>query len=162
MLTYQSDLTQRFVENFSQNIICHFPDGYYNGATDLGSSYINMSSFSQESDQPSNDYFMSLVITEALTFNDSITDGQSKHKRLLVFVDFTIYWPLDKSKKRLNNEIEPALDALFVNYQYRGDDGFEAYSQQDVPKDVVRVTRAEGSNKWNSKTIRYPFIVRYV
>ena len=161
-LTYQEDLTQRFVENFSESIVCHFPDGYFNGALDLGSCYMDMSVFSQVPSQPTDNYFMKMTISESFTFNDSILDGVTKNKRVLVFLDFSIFWPIEKSKKLLTETIEPALDALFVNYKYRGTDLSDVYSQQDAPKDVVRIVRATGDNKWNEKTIRYPFVVRYI
>lgn len=162
MSIYHNNLTQRFVENFTQDIICHFPDGYNNGTTDIGSSYFNMSTFDQVPSQPDNDYFMTLVITDSSTFNDSITDGSIKYKRSLAFVDFSILWPVSLSRKRLDTEIEPALDSLFMNYSYRAIDESELYSQQDSPKDIVRVKRAEGDDKWNSKTIRYPFVIRHI
>lgn len=101
MPTYHEDLTQRFVENFSQDIVCHFTDGYYNGSTDLGSSYLNMSTFDQVSDQPTSEYFMSISVSEGATLNASITDGSIKHKSVLAFVDFSIFWPVEKSKKHL-------------------------------------------------------------
>lgn len=160
-MSYQEYLTKRFVENFDQDIDVYFPDGYYNGATDLGSTFINMSTMIPTQVQP-NDYFMRFKVTETVTFNDSITDGAQQHKRALVFVDIDIVWPQEKSKKRLIQEIEPAIDALFLNYKFRGADGSDIFNQQDMPKDVASVTRASGDSKLNEKRIMYPFIVRYL
>jgi hypothetical protein len=160
-MSYHEYLTSRFVENFSQDIDVYFPDGYYSGSTDLGSTFINMSSMMPSMDQP-NDYFMRFSITEAVTFNDTISDGQQQTKRLLVFVEADIIWPQEKSKKRLIKEIEPALDSIFLNLKFRGADGSEIYNQQDMPKDVASVKRASGDSKLNEKRIMYPFVVRYL
>jgi len=162
MQTFKKDLTQLFVEGFSEPYICHFPDGYHNGALDIGASYFDMNSFTETPSQPTDDYWIRMLVTEALTFNSSITDGVNKHKRTLVFVDFSVYWPNSKSSKAVETIIEPALDLIYLNKTLRGSDNSEIYSQQDSPKDIVRVMRASGSNKWNEKTIRYPFVVRYI
>tara|TARA_R110000782_G_scaffold141550_2_gene234286 strand:+ start:4424 stop:4915 length:492 start_codon:yes stop_codon:yes gene_type:complete len=161
-LTYNEDLTAMFVQGFSEPVITKFVDGYYNGATDQGSTFINMSTFTPGQSQPTDAYWMSFQVTESFTFNDSILDGASKTKRLVVFVDFSIFWPEELSKKYLNTTIEPLLDSIFLNAAFRGSDGSEVYSQQDQPKDVTSVVRATGSNKWNRKDITYSFVVRYI
>lgn len=161
-LTYQEDLTQALVDNFNQDIVCHFPDGYYQGVGDISNPYLNMSTFNQVPDQPVDEYFMTFMITEGFTFNSSISNGDLKQKRLVVFVDIDIYWPVDKTKKRLQQEIEPALDSIYMNLELRGADDSQIYSQQEAPKDIIMMKRASGDNKWNEKSIRYPFVVRYV
>ncbi len=162
MMTYHKDITQKFVKGFTLDYVCHFPDGYVNGQTDIGASYLNMNTFSEVESQPSNEYWMRILVTDAITFNDSITDGVTKHKRVLVFADFSIFWPNSKSSNDLISLIEPTLDSIFLNLQFRGEDDSEIISVQEAPKDVVRFVRAQGENKWNEKTIRYPFEVRYV
>tara|TARA_R110002153_G_scaffold53924_1_gene149944 strand:- start:347 stop:838 length:492 start_codon:yes stop_codon:yes gene_type:complete len=161
-LTYNEDLTALFVNGFSEDIVTNFVDGYYNGATDQGSTFINMSSFTPGQSQPTDAYWMSFAVTESFTLNDSILDGQNKQKRMLVFVDFSIFWPEELSKKYLNTVIEPTLDSIFLNVSYRSADGSEVYSQQDQPKDVTSITRATGTNKWNRKDITYFFVVKYI
>lgn len=161
-LTYLEDLTNRFTQNFSQDIVCHFPDGFYLGATDLGSVYLNMNTMSAVPAQPTNDYWLRMKVTEGVTLNSSITDGTGQWKRSLIFVEFDILWPENLSRKRMQQTIEPAIDDLFLNYKYRSDDGSEVYAQQDAPKVINSITRATGMNKFNEKAIMYTFVVSHV
>lgn len=66
------------------------------------------------------------------------------------------------SRKRMQTEIEPALDALFLNYQYKSLDGSEVYAQQDAPKVINYTNRATGKNKLNERSIMYSFVVSYI
>lgn len=58
------------------------PDGYFKGSSDLGSTFIDMSNFQPTTtqDQPTEEYWMKLMINEGVVLNSTITDGNSKLK----------------------------------------------------------------------------------
>jgi hypothetical protein len=164
MNSFKKDLTAIFVENFSEDIIAYFADGYHNGPTDFGSSFIDMSDFTPTTpnEQPTEGSWMRISIDEGVVANDAITNGVIKAKRMIGFVQFDLLWHEDVSSKVIDETIEPALDLLYLNTSFRGSDGdSEIFNQQDVPKDTI-ITRATGNNVWSKKELIYPFVLRYL
>lgn len=161
-LTYLEDLTTRFTSGFTEDVVCLFADGFYTNSADQGVKFINMKSMKIVPEQPSDDYWMKLMINEGATFNSAITDGSTQSKRTLVFVEFVVYWPDTKSRRLLQKTIEPKLDNLFLNYRYRATDGSEVYAQQDAPKVINYLNRSVNKDKMNEKSIMYSFVVSHI
>lgn len=168
VLNYQEDLQEMLAVHFSTNNIdmpWHFPNGLFYGSFDIPNVYINFGTGQQLPDQPDagdNIYWGRFKIRETIVSNSTISDGITQKKRMVTFVDCTVYWPQTLTKKRLINEIEPALDAVFLNKKFISSDGkAELYSQQDIPKDTIDSMIATGGSQFNIKTIRYAYVVNF-
>ena len=163
-LSYQKDLQELYAQNFDSDVVTHFPDGLFYGALDLGAIYINLLTGVDQPDQPDagdDVYFVRFSVSDGVTFNDTIQDGVTQTKRLLTFVEVSVFFPETRSKKQLVDEIEPRLDEIFLNLKFRGSDDSEIFNQQDSPRLVTDVSRSGNGNPWNRKDIQYPFLVRY-
>lgn len=156
-MSYNKIINQYFSDNFNEDVICLFKQGYVTDTADVGAKCINMLS-DDIVDQPASDFFIRIGMFGGAVNNASIGTAANVRKRQLIALRFNLYTPAGQSNGK-EIDMEKVLDDLFLPINVKSADSY-VYADTAIPKTVAKID-STGSAVWNDKAITYRLIYEY-
>tara|TARA_R110000782_G_scaffold270483_1_gene371885 strand:- start:69037 stop:69510 length:474 start_codon:yes stop_codon:yes gene_type:complete len=156
-MSYNKIINQYFSDNFNEDAVCLFKQGYVTETVDFGLSCINMLS-DEIVDQPSSAFFIRIGMFGGAVNNASIGTTANVRKRQPIALRFNLYTPAGQSNGK-EIDMEKILDDLFLPINIKSADSY-VYADTAIPKTVAKID-STGSAVWNDKAITYRLIYEY-
>ena len=156
-MSYNKIINKYFSDNFNEDVVCLFKQGYVTDTVDFSAKCINMLS-DEVVDQPSSEFFIRIGMFGGSVNNASIGTAANVRKRQQVALRFNLYTPAGESNGK-EIDMEAKLDALFLPINIKSADSY-IYADTATPKTVARVD-STGSAVWSDKAITYRLVYEY-